>query len=77
MWGFFSPEVGICLTLQARRKYSSKFNSETITAVQVVTVVLVLFLPLQQSLVPVRQDFCLLAPSLASLSASSFPWKPA
>ena len=50
---------------------------KTVTAVQAVTGTLVLFLPLLQSLVPVHQDLCLLAPSLASLSASSFPGKPA
>lgn len=39
---FFSLEVGVQLALQARNKHSSKFNSETKTAVQVVTAMLVL-----------------------------------
>lgn len=73
----FSPQkVVINLALWARNKHGSKFNSEA-TAVQTVTATLILFLQLQQSLVPVCHNFCLLAPSLASLSASSFPWKPA
>lgn len=37
--GFSFPEVGLYLVLQARTKYSSKFNSKTITAVQVVAVI--------------------------------------